>query len=88
MRQVRWSGIFISLRIFQFVEIHTVKDFSIVNEAEVAVFLEFSCFFYDSKDGGNEISGCSAFFKSSFNMWKFSVCVLLKSSLENCIASM
>ena len=51
-RQVRWSGIPISLRIFQFVVSHTVKDFSIVNEAEVDVFLEFSYFFYDPVDVG------------------------------------
>ena len=50
---VRLSGIPISLRIFQFVVIHTVKDFSIVNEAEVVIFLKFSCFFYDSTDVGN-----------------------------------
>ena len=49
-RQVRWSGIPISLRIFQFVVIHTVKDFGVVNKVEVDVFLEFSCFFYDPTD--------------------------------------
>ena len=61
------SGIPISLRIFQFVLIYTVKGFSIVNEAEVDdfFFLEFSCFFYDPKDVGNLISGSSAFSKSS-----------------------
>ena len=63
-----WSGIPISLRIFQFVVIHTVKGFGIVNEAEVDVLLEFSCFFYDSVDVGNLISGSSAFSKSSLNI--------------------
>ena len=60
-RQVRWSGIPISLRIFQFVVIHTVRGFNIVNKAEVDVFLEFSCFFYDPMDGCNLIFGSSAF---------------------------
>ena len=64
-RRVRWSGIPISLRIFQFVVIYTVKGFSIVNEAEVHVFLEFSCFFYDPMDVGNLMSGSSAFSQSS-----------------------
>ena len=82
-KQVRWSGIPISLRIFQFVVIHTVKGFSIVNEADVDVFLELSCFFDDPADVGNLISGSSAFSKSSLNIWKFSVHVLLKLSLEN-----
>ena len=54
-----------------------------VNEAEVGVFLEFSCFFYDATDVGNLISGTAAFSKSSLNIWKFSVHVLLKPSLEN-----
>ena len=67
----------------QFVVIHTAKGFSIVNEAEVDVFLEFSCFFYDPKDVGNLMSGSSAFPKSSLNIWKFSVHELLKPSLEN-----
>ena len=65
----------------QFVMIHTVKGFSVVNEADV--FLEFSCFFYDPADVGNLISGSSAFAKSSLYMWKFSVHVLLKPSLKN-----
>ena len=68
----------------QSVVIHTVKDFSIVNEAEVDVLLEFSCFFYDPADVGNLISGSSAFSKSSLNIWKFSVHELFKPSLENC----
>ena len=67
----------------QFVVIHTVKSFSKVNEAEVDVFLEFSCFFYDPVDAGSLISGSSAFSKYSLNNWKFSVPVLLKSGLEN-----
>ena len=67
----------------QIVVIHTVKGFGIVNEAEVDVFLEFPCFFYDPMDVGNLISGSSAFSKSSLNIWKFSVHVLLKASLEN-----
>ena len=67
----------------QFVVIHTVKGFSVVNEAEVDVFLEFFCFLYDPTDVGNLISGSSAFSKSSMNIWKFSVYVLLKASLEN-----
>ena len=67
----------------QFLMIHTVKGFSIVNEAEVDVFLELSCFVDDPMDMGNLISGSSAFSKSSLNIWKFSVQVLLKPSLEN-----
>ena len=63
--------------------IHTVKGFSIVNEAEFDVFMEFSCFFYDLTDVGNLISGSSAFFKSSSNIWKFLVHILLKPSVEN-----
>ena len=67
----------------QFVVIHTDKGFSIDNEAEVDVFLESSCFFDDSTDVGNLISGSSAFSKPSLNIWKFSVHVLLKPGLEN-----
>ena len=67
----------------QFVLIHTVKGFSKVNETEVDVFLEFSCFIYDPMDVGNLIFGSSAFSKSSLNFWKFSVHVLLKPGLEN-----
>ena len=83
-RQVRWSGIPISFRIFQFVVIHTVKGFGIVNKAEVDIFLELSCFFDDTTDVGNLISGSSAFSKTSLNIWKFMVHVLLKPGLENC----
>ena len=67
----------------KFVVIHTVKGFGIVNEAEVDVFLEFSCFFYDPAHVGNLISGSSAFSKFSVNIWKFSVHILLKPGLEN-----
>ena len=67
----------------QFVVIHTVKGFGIINKAEIDVFLEFSCFFDDSTDVGNLISGSSAFSKSSSNIWKFTVHVLLKRGLEN-----
>ena len=67
----------------QFVVIHAVKGFSIVNEAKVDVFLEFSCFFYDPIDAGNLNSGSSSFSKCSLNICKFSVHILLKHSLEN-----
>ena len=72
-----------SFRIFQFVVIHTVKIFSIVNKTEVDVFLELSCFFDDPADVGNLMSGSSAFSKTSLNIWKFTVHVLLKPGLEN-----
>ena len=67
----------------QFIVIHTVKGFIIVNGAEVIVFLEFSCFFYDPANIGNLISGSSAFSKSSLYIWKFSVHILLKLRLED-----
>ena len=67
----------------QFVVMHTVKGFSVVNEAEVDVFLELSCFFYAPTDVGNLISGSSAFSKSSLYIWKFSVHALLKPSLKD-----
>ena len=67
----------------QFIVIHTVKGFVIVNRAEVDVFLELSRFFYDPVDVGNLISGSFAFLKSSLNFWKFKVHVLLKPGLEN-----
>ena len=82
-RQVRWSCIPISLRIFQFVGIHTVNGFGVVNKVEVGVFLEFYCFFDDPVHVGNLISGSSAFSKSSLNIWMFMVHVLLKPGLEN-----
>ena len=63
--------------------IHTVKSFGIVNKAEIDVFLELSWFFNDPTDVGNLISGSSAFSKTSLNIWKFTVHVLLKRGLEN-----
>ena len=63
--------------------IHTVKGFGLVSKAEIDVFLVLSCFFDDPTDVGNLISGSSAFSKSSLNIWKFTVHVLLKPGLEN-----
>ena len=67
----------------QFVVLHTVKGFGVVNRAEVNVFLELYCFFNDPIDVGNLISGSSAFSKSSLNIWKLLVHILLKPGLEN-----
>ena len=67
----------------QFVVIYTVKDFVVINKAEVNVFLELSAFFDDPADVGNLISGSSAFSKTSLNIWKFMVHVLLEPALEN-----
>ena len=67
----------------QFVVIYTVKVFSVINKAEVDAFLELSCFFDDPADVGNLISASSAFSKTSLNIWKFTVHVLLKPGLEN-----
>ena len=67
----------------QFVVIHTVKGFGVVNIEEVDVFLEFCCFFYDPTDVGNLISGSSAFSKSSLNTWKFTFHILLKPGFED-----
>ena len=67
----------------QFIVIHTVKDFGIVNKTKVDVFLELSCYFDHPTDVGNLISGSSAFSKSSLNIWKFTVHVLLKPGMEN-----
>ena len=67
----------------QFVVVHTLKSFGIVNKAEVDAFLELSYFFDDPTDVGNLISGSSAFYKSSLNIWKFMVHVLLKPGLES-----
>ena len=67
----------------QFFVIHTVKGFGIVNKAKVDVFLELSCFFDDPADVRSLISGSSAFSKTSLNIWKFTVHVLLKSGLES-----
>ena len=76
-----WSYFFKNFS--QFVVIHTVKGFGIVNKAEVDVFLELSCFFDDPMDVGNMISSSSAFSKFSLNIWDFIVHVLLKPGLEN-----
>ncbi|CAN0317603.1 unnamed protein product [Rangifer tarandus platyrhynchus] len=66
-----------------FVVIHTVKDFGVVNKAEIDVFLELSCFLNDPMDVGNLISGSSVFSKTNLNIWKFSVHMLLNPGLEN-----
>ena len=78
-----WSGILISENFPQFIVIHTDKGFGIVNKAEIDVFLELSCFFNDLVDDGNLISGSSVISKTSLNIWKFMVHVLLKHGLEN-----
>ena len=67
----------------EFVVIHTVKGFGVVNKSEVDVFLELSCFLNDPVDVGNLISGLSAFFISNLHIWKFTVHLLLKPGLEN-----
>ena len=67
----------------QFIVIHTVIGFSLVNKAEIEIFLELSCFFHDPTDVGNLISGSSAFSKTSLNIRKFTVHILLKPGLEN-----
>ena len=67
----------------QFIVIHTAKGFGVVNKEEIDVLLELSCFFNDPEDVGNLISGSSAFSKTSLNIWKFMVHVLLKPGLEN-----
>src|SRR5574342_721007 len=80
--QVGWySHVFLNFP--QFIVIHTVKGFGIVNKAEIDVFLELSCFFHDPADVGNLISGSSAFSKTSLKIWKFMVHILLKPGLEN-----
>ena len=83
-RQVRWSGILISIRIFQSVLWSTQAKLFVVNEAEVDVFLKASSFFNDPTDVGILISGSSAFSKSSLYIWKFSVHILLKPTLKDC----
>ena len=80
--QVVWYS-HLSINFPQFVVIHIVKGFGIVNQAEIDVFLEFSCFFNDPVHVGNLISGSSAFSKTSFNIWKFTVHLSLNSGLEN-----
>ena len=83
-KQVRWVWYSHVLKNFPaFVVIHTVKGFGIVNKAEIDVFLELSCLYNHPMDVGNLISGSSAFSKSSLNIWKFTVHVLLKPGLEN-----
>ena len=67
----------------QFIVVHTVKGFGIVNKSEIDDFLELSCFFHVPMDVGNLISGSSAFSKTSLNIWNFMVQLLLKSGLEN-----
>ena len=67
----------------QFIVIHNVKGFGIVSKAEIDVFLELSCFFNDPSDVGNLVSGSFAFLKTSLNIWKFTVYILLKPGLEN-----
>ena len=81
--KVRWSGIPIFQNFPHFIVIHTVKGFGVVNKAEIDVFLELSCFFDDPADVGNLISGSTAFSKTSLNIWKSTVHVLLKPGLEN-----
>ena len=80
--QVVWYS-YLFKNFLQFVAIHTVKGFGVVNKTEVNIFLELSCFFYDPTNVGNLISGSSASSKSSLNIWKFTVHVLLKPGLEN-----
>ena len=80
-RQVWYSHLFQNFP--QFIVIHTVKGFGIINKAEVDVFLECSCFFDDPMDVGNLISGSCAFSKSSLNIWKLTVHILLKPGWEN-----
>ena len=80
--KVVWYS-YLSKNFPQFVVIHPVKDFGVVNKAEIDVFLEFSCFLNDPEDVGNLISGSSAFSKTILNIWKFTVHVLLKLGLEN-----
>ena len=80
--QVVWYSHFFQ-NFSQFIVIHIVKDFGIVNKAEIDVFLELSCFFHDPVDVGNLISGSFAFSKTNLNIWKFTVHVSLKPGLEN-----
>ena len=80
-RQVRWSGIPISWRIFHSLLWSTVKGFGIVNKAEIDVFLELSCFFHDPADVGNLVSGSSVFSKTSLNIWNFMVSCIAEAWL-------
>ena len=79
--QVVWYRLFQNFP--QFIVIHTLKGFGTVNKTEIDVFLELSCFFHDPVDVGNLISGSSVFSKTSLNIWKFTVHLLLKPGLEN-----
>ena len=83
VRQVVWYSYLLKNNLPQFVVIHTVKGFGVINKAEVDVFLELSCFFNDPADVGNLISGSSAFSNTTLNKWKFTVHVVLKPGLEN-----
>ena len=80
-RVVRYSHFFQNFP--QFIVIHTVEGFGVVNKAEIDVFLKLSCLFDDPADVGNLISGSSAFSKTSLNIWKFTVHILLNPGLEN-----
>ena len=80
--KVVWHS-YLFKNILRFAVIHTVKGFSVANEAEIDIFLEFPCFFHDPMDVGNLISGSSAFSKSSLNIWKFTVHLLLKAGLKD-----
>ena len=82
-RQVRWSGIPISLRAFQFVMIHTDKGFTIVNKTEIDVFLKFPCFLCNPLNVGNLISSSSSFSKPSVDICKSLVCIILKPSMQD-----
>ena len=82
-REIRWSGILISLIIFHSLLLSTVKNFCIVNEAKVGIFLESPCFLYDPTNVGNLISGSSAFSKSILYIWNFLDHILLKPSLKD-----
>ena len=87
--QVVWSSHLLK-NFLQFIVIHTVKSFDMVNKAEIDVFLELSCFFHDPADVGNLISSSSAFSKTSLNIWKFMVCTnskFLKMLLEQALLS-
>ena len=79
----RSGGLHLFKNFPQFVVIHIARGFGIVNKAEIDVFLELSCFFDNPKDDGNLISGSFAFSKTSLNIWKFMVHILLKPGLEN-----
>ena len=85
-RQIRWSGISISVSFPQLVVIHTVKGFCKVDEAEVGVFLQFFCFYYDPADVGSLISGSSVFSQSRLNIWNFTVPVLFKTCFKKLLS--